>query len=313
MNHPNDVLAQEASPKKPATSVPRYRLFCFVVAALVLGFIKPLYDLTRFALSNDLYSHIVLIPFVSLYLAWSCRSKLPAASLPNRRLATLLLAAGLALLASYWVVFLSSPVLEEADVLAFNVLAFVLLFIGVCASFFGASTLRAVAFPLGFLVFMVPMPVGLLQGIETFLQHTSAVAAAALFKVYGTPFFRDETFFQLPGMNLEVAPECSGIHSTLALFITSLVAGYLFLRSPGNRTILALAVIPLAIMRNGFRIFVIGELCVHISPDMINSYIHRHGGPIFFALSLVPFFLLLLILTKFERRGAPADVATARA
>jgi hypothetical protein len=37
---------------------------------------------------------------------------------------------------------------------------------------------------------------------------------------------------------------------------------------------------------------------VHIGPQMINSYIHRHGGPIFFILSLVPFLLLLLLLSK---------------
>jgi exosortase/archaeosortase family protein len=63
---------------------------------------------------------------------------------------------------------------------------------------------------------------------------------------------------------------------------------------------LALFVIPLAILRNGFRIFVIGELCVHVSHDMINSWIHRKGGPVFFVLSLIPFFLLLAWLRKSE-------------
>jgi hypothetical protein len=33
---------------------------------------------------------------------------------------------------------------------------------------------------------------------------------------------------------------------------------------------------------------------------MINSDLHRHGGPIFFVLSLIPFFLLLLLLRKSE-------------
>jgi hypothetical protein len=50
------------------------------------------------------------------------------------------------------------------------------------------------------------------------------------------------------------------------------------------------------------RIFIIGQLCVRVSPDMINSYIHRHGGPIFFAVSLIPFFLLLAILRKSESK-----------
>ena len=99
---------------------------------------------------------------------------------------------------------------------------------------------------------------------------------------------------------LLVGPECSGIHSSQVLLITSLLAGNLFLLSPWRRAFLALFIIPLAILRNGFRIFVIGELCVHVSPDMINSWIHRRGGPVFFALSLIPFFIVLAWLRKTE-------------
>jgi len=50
-----------------------------------------------------------------------------------------------------------------------------------------------------------------------------------------------------------------------------------------------------------FRIFVLGELCTHIGPQMIDSPVHHHGGPLFFALSLLPFFLLLYLLKKSER------------
>jgi hypothetical protein len=66
-------------------------------------------------------------------------------------------------------------------------------------------------------------------------------------------------------------------------------------------------VIPLAILRNGLRIFIIGQLCVRVSPGMIDSYVHRHGGPIFFAMSLIPFFLLLVILRKSESKSGQAD------
>jgi len=98
------------------------------------------------------------------------------------------------------------------------------------------------------------------------------------------------------------------------LFITSLVAGYLFFKSPWRRAVLTCFVIPLAILRNGFRIFTIAMLCVHVSPDMINSPIHRRGGPIFFVLSLIPFFLLLVWLRRRERRavrsaGSGAELA----
>jgi exosortase/archaeosortase family protein len=108
----------------------------------------------------------------------------------------------------------------------------------------------------------------------------------------------------LPGITpIAVAPECSGIHSSLVLLICSLLAGWVFLEKVSFRTILTLSVVPLGILRNGFRIFTIGMLCSHVDPGMIHSPIHTRGGPLFFMLSLVPFFLLLFYLRHIERRG----------
>src|SRR5207244_4861510 len=100
-----------------------------------------------------------------------------------------------------------------------------------------------------------------------------------------------------------IAPECSGIRSSWMLFITSLLAAHLFLKKPWRRSVLVAAVIPLGILRNGFRILVIGLLCVHVGPEMIHSALHRRGGPLFFALSLVPLFLLLWWLRRSEVLG----------
>jgi exosortase/archaeosortase family protein len=61
-------------------------------------------------------------------------------------------------------------------------------------------------------------------------------------------------------------------------------------------------IIPLGIVRNGFRILTIGLLCVHVGPHMIDSVIHHRGGPIFFALSLIPLFLLLVWLRRGDGR-----------
>ena len=63
---------------------------------------------------------------------------------------------------------------------------------------------------------------------------------------------------------------------------------------------LVAAVLPLGVVRNGVRILVIGFLCVHEGPHMIESWIHRDGGPVFFALSLAPLFLLLWWLRRGE-------------
>lgn len=275
--------------------------FVLATGGLVLCFSVPLFQVVRFALASELYSYILLVPFVSVYLAWLKRKSVPPQSDCARGIALLPLVAGFGMLIGYWFIARTDPRLAEEDRLALIVSSFLLFFFGVCCLCFGKGTLRTMAFPLGFLVLMVPLPALLRDWIEVFLQHGSADAAHLLFILSGTPVFRQDLAFQLPGFSMQVAAECSGIRSSLVLLITSLVAGHLFLRTPWKRSVLALIVIPLAILRNGLRIFIIGQLCVHYGPEMIRSPIHRHGGPLFFLVSLVPFFLILFILWKSDR------------
>ncbi len=290
----------------PAGHQTGFRRVALATCALVLCFSRPLFDLMRFAIQSDLYSHILLVPVISLYLVWVKRSLLPPPSAPARGIAWALLGAGTFVLAGYWVEVMAGTKLAPEDSLALTTLSFVLFIGGICSWLLGRETLRTIAFPLGFLVFLVPFPVFLEAGIESLLQQGSAAVAFALFRLSGMTVFYHDLVFKLPTISLRVAPECSGIHSTLALFITSLIAGQLFLRTPWKRATLALAVVPIALLRNGLRVFTIGELCVQVSPDMIDSYIHRHGGPVFFILSLVPFFILLRLLYKSDRHSKNA-------
>jgi len=136
------------------------------------------------------------------------------------------------------------------------------------------------------------------DGLETASKLASAEAASLFFNIAGTPVLRDGTVFQLPNITIEVAQECSGIRSSWVLFITSLLASNLFLKSTWRRAVLVCFVLPLGIVRNGFRVWVIGMLCIYLGPQMIHSIIHHRGGPIFFALSLIPLFLLLWWLRR---------------
>jgi exosortase C (VPDSG-CTERM-specific) len=286
------------------TDFPRL-LWSFGLATLSLAFcfFIPLWDLIMFAIGSELYSYILLIPFISFYLVWMKRQNLPQAFSSARGLSAGFLIAGTMVLLAYWLVFRHRLKLMEDDYLAVMMITFLLFFFGICGWFLGRQILRACVFPLGFLVFTVPLPAVAVSRIDSFLQSGSAAVARGFFTMTGTPFLQDGLVFQLPGITIQIAPECSGIHSSLVLFVTSLLAGYLFLRTPWKRAVFILAVIPLSILRNGFRVFTIGELCVHIGPHMINSPIHRKGGPLFFALSLLPLFLLLVVLQRSERAG----------
>jgi exosortase C (VPDSG-CTERM-specific) len=293
-------------PTRPIRPVPPGLLPA--LAVLILCYAIPLCRLARLALGSDFYSYILVIPAISVALAW-LREPLPPQSLPSppaRGVAAVLLAAGIALAAVAGIAAAAGRGGPPPDLLALAALSFALLFSGLCGWFLGRRTFRSLAFPLAFLALLAPLPLSVSVALEGFLQHSSAAVASLLFDWAGMPVLnRGDLGFQLPGMNLEVAPQCSGLRSTLSLFITSLPAGFLFLRSPWRRAALSLATLPVGIIRNGFRILTIGELCVRVGPRMIDSYIHRSGGWIFFILSLAPLVVLLLLLMRAERAAPP--------
>lgn len=291
-----------AEPADPVQKNFKPRLVTFLVAtaSLALCFSYPLYRLLRLVGHDDLYTDIPLVPLLSLYLIWVRRDKLPRSFEPAAKTAAIFIFGGLAILATYWL-YPQEGVPSTANFLAANVSALLLLFGGICFRFLGMPFMRTYACPMALLIFTVPLPVAFRQCIETLLQHGSAVFAGLFFRIAGDPVMRHGINFRLPDMIIQVAPECSGIHSSLVLTIVSIAGGWLYLRSPWKRTALILAVIPLALARNGFRIFVIARLCMAYGPQMLNAPIHRHGGPLFFALSLIPFFLLLFLLRRTER------------
>ncbi len=302
---PEATASLTANAGAPAAGSPKAPMALVgLIALTVAAFARPLWDLVQLALGSDFYSHTLLIPLVSIYLAWDNRRRvIPSA--PQRLWA----AAPLLLGAVSLVAFFRAPAADYAvdeTKLAYGMVAFVSFVIAANCLTLGRQALRTNLFPLLFLYWMCPFTADLRNGIEAFLQYTSADVSYWLIETSGIPIFRSGLVFEMPTIALEVAPECSGIRSSLVLFITSLVASYLFLKSPWKRTALVLFVIPLGILRNGIRILVLAQLCYRIGPEMIHSWFHRSGGPPLFALSLIPLFALLYLFYRSERRLRPA-------
>jgi len=300
LNLPNiDTPTAEKIDGRPQASASlRGRFFGLLIYLAILcgAFALPLRELTAFAAHSQVHSYILLIPFVTAYLIY-IRWKHLSHELSSAWGLTLLSAAAGAgaLIAS---LYFSD--LGQNDYMTLIALSFVCFVIAGTFLFVGSKWARSAMFPLFFLAFMIPLPEAAVDLLENASKEASAEVANWLFLISGTPFLRNETLFQLPGITITVAKECSGIRSSLVLVITSLLAANMFLRTTWRRALLVCAVIPLGLLRNGLRILVISLLCVHIGPQMINSVIHRRGGPLFFALSLIPLFLMLWLFRRQE-------------
>ena len=274
---------------------------CFAIV-LLAAFAESLLALINYAARSQLYSYILLVPFVSAYLLYLRRDHLPKKCVIDLPLAIVSLAGGPGVLAITWWLDFAGRAPADNDRLALLALSFLCCLAAGGFFFLGRPWMRAAAFPLTYLIFMVPMPDAMKDALETASKSAAAEVANLLFHLSGTPFLRAGAIFQLPNITIEVAQECSGIRSSWVLFMTSILAANLFLKTRWRRFALVAFVIPLGILRNGFRILVIGLLCVNAGPQMIHSLIHRRGGPVFFVLSLIPFFLVLWWLRKGDVR-----------
>jgi exosortase len=139
--------------------------------------------------------------------------------------------------------------------------------------------------------------------IITMLRVGSTDVAYSLLKLTGTPVSRDGYLIFFPEMIVEVAEECSGIRSSMALFLTSLVSGYMFLKKPWKRIVLLLMVVPISVLRNGLRILILSLLGMYVDISFVGDNIaHRRGGVFFFALSVLLLFSVLWLLRDRKAR-----------
>jgi exosortase len=263
-------------------------------------FYAPMRDLVTMSLQSEQYSHIILIPFISGYFLYLRRKTIFSdtnyAYIP-----------GIILILIGTILYLISKTnginLVQNDYLSLTIFSAILFWIGGFILFFGVRAFRTGAFPLFFLIFMIPIPSLILEKIIFLLQIGSTEAAYVFFKLTGISFLKEGFVFNLPGFSIEVAKQCSGIRSSVALFIMGLILSNVYLRTNWRRIVLILSVFPLAVIKNGIRIVTLSTLALYVDQSFINnSLLHRKGGIVFFLIALALLMSILWILRKSEKR-----------
>jgi exosortase len=278
-------------------------LFSIFIAISLAIWFRSLLSTFALALHDDQYTHILLIVPVSvalIFLDWKSPEASTRFSLSWG--AILLASAALATVFAN----LRSIGLQPDEQLAANMLALVLWWIGSFILCFDVRAFRRAVFPLGFLLWMVPLPEIVLGPVVRLLQQGSAESAHLLFATIGVPVAQDGTLLTIPGLTIEVARECSSIRSSLMLVVTTMVLAQMLLRSPWRKALVIALAIPLSVVKNGLRIFVLGMLGTRVDPSFLSGRLHHQGGIIYFLIALAAIFLLLWI----ARRGDEKQVVS---
>jgi len=278
-----------------------YRHVWFGLTTLLIGLVfygslKTLYSLLH---GNELYSHILVIPFASGYILFLKRKEI----LSDVKYS---IGSGGALLAAGVILYLKGQSLRsglsENDNLSILMSSAWALWVGGFLIFYGWKAARRASFPLLFLLFIIPIPDRILEAFLSLLQSWSAEAVYVFLRITGISFLRDGFTFHLPGMSFEVAKQCSGIRSSIALVIISIFSGHLFLRTGWRKLVLVLSVFPVTVLKNGLRIVTLILLGNYVDQRILSGQLHRSGGIPFLILALAFLAPILWVLRKSEKK-----------
>jgi exosortase len=270
-----------------------------VLAVVVFGPILR-YMVEHWQASQD-YSHGFLIPPLAAYFAWERRRKLARAPIDPSWWGLVPLALGV----------LSLTVGRLGVELMSMRVAFPLTLIGLVILLLGLPVFRILAFPLGFLFLMVPLPQSLVNVIAFPLQLFAADLAVQILHLGNVPVLREGNIIHLPETQLFVAEACSGLRSLMALGTLGVVFAYFFRKTWGERIVLIASTLPIAVLVNAFRVVLTAALTYRFGEGMAEGVIHQTEGFFTFGLAFALLLLEARLLARLWPRGPGAAGAPA--
>jgi len=275
----------------------RFLLWTFTVIALMMLY-PPVRSLLTTSARKAYYLYILMIPLIVGYLFYRKRRILFSNS-ENSCTGAIMMAVGLML---YFFRGNYGAHLNPDDYSSVGVFSVFVFWVGAFVFCFGYEKIKKEAFPFLFLLLMIPIPSDLFGKLIGLIQHASVEVTYGLFQVMGFPVLREGFVFHLNAIAVEVAEECSGIRTTIALFITGLLAADLFLMTRWKKGVLVLSSLLIAILKNAIRIITLTLLGAYVDVKLINqSFLHHPGGFIFFLFALVLLGGVLWMLRRSEK------------
>jgi exosortase len=245
------------------------------------------------------YSHGFFVPAFSVYLIWNRRQQIAAIKTsPSLRGAILVLG-------SLAVLYLGSLGSE----LFLQRISLVAVIAGLIIYFAGWQRLWAVAFPVAFLLFMIPLPAVIYNQIVFPLQLlASRFATSCLETVNLFPVLREGNLLVMDRYTLEVVDACSGIRSLTSLVALAMGYSYLAERRLRVRIFLVLAMVPVAIVSNGIRVVITALLVNYLGISAAEGFMHSFSGLAVFLVSVMLLLALHGLITRVFPRSGVAPV-----
>ena len=164
--------------------------------------------------------------------------------------------------------------------------------LGALLYFHGKHVVRALAFPLAYLIFMIPIPGGILDLIGFPLQLWASGSTAAILSAAGLDVARNGVNMRVGGFDFQVAQACSGLSSLVALVGVTAVFAYVSRLPTAFKWLLFGLALPIALAANIVRIMTIAVAGNYYGADVAMDIFHDWSSPILFMAAIVLLFLV---------------------
>ena len=267
-----------------------------LLIALWLGlYAHVLHDLIELWWTRDDYLHGFLIIPVSLFLVWTRRTTL--SRLPIQPAVPL----GVAVMMSTGIMLLLG---DAGAIVTLAGISLIAMIGGIVLLLFGAVILRAVAFPIAYLVFMIPVLDVVTDPLQWPSQLLTARVAVESLRLLGFAALLDRQYIALPWVTLEVATVCSGVKYLVSVAAVGLPLAWLTLKRWRSWATLIGGGLVISVVANWVRVVLIAVLSSAGAP-VLHGPFHLLQGLFVAWVGYAALFAIDSALVRLERRSTP--------
>ena len=258
--------------------------FALLLLAALVGLYYPVLTyLVHDWSTNDNYSHGFFIPLISGYMVYALREELGRIAVRPANWWIIVLLAGLGQL---YVARVGTEYFLQRTSL-------ILVLLGMVLFLWGRELTKKLLLPIGYLLFMVPIPAIIWNKIAFPVQLFSSAVTERVIQAIGLPVFREGNVLHLAQTTLEVVDACSGLRSLTTMFALAAALAWFSDFATWKKWLLFFAAAPVAIFANIVRLTATAGLASFYGEKVAQGFLHDFSGLFTFV-----FGLALLILTS---------------
>ncbi len=239
------------------------------------------------------YTHAYFILPASLWIAWQKRQTLKDLFVhfqprPSDMVGLIVAIIGLMMFVFGW----------RQEYLFISALSLIPVLWGVTRFFYGAAIVSSLTFPILYLLFLVPPPLGVLDKLTLPMRYSISGATQKILYLLGYPIEKSGLLLTIDGHEIFMGAPCSGFRSLITMLALAAAYAYFIKGSSGKKIILVLSGVPFALFGNLIRVMTLCLVTFYLGKEAAEGFFHYFSGGVIFLIMIVCLMGLENLLNK---------------